>query len=1147
MKSRKTFFSLFLLLASLLIPGKLQSNDKQAAQPISEQKTSLLNLLRLTPSPESIDYVRNKTQFQLHTLLTEQRHPKTWNLSSKIQQDFEEGLGQLFSVDEDIKEKLETLAKEKEPLEQAAQALEEAILSNKKIYIYGCGATGRLAKQMESAFWRPFWRKARTEKKIWSKVKLKLGDAIEDRLIGEMTGGDRALISSLEGFEDLQLIGRLQLEERRIERGDVVICVTEGGETSSVIGTILAALDEWKKANAYHPEESRKKLYFIYNNPDERLVPFERSRRVIEEPGITKINLTTGPQAISGSTRMQATTIETFVAGNILQAALERSLRKFLSKKEMAKLGFENEISLEQRLKEFSSILSQVKDSLPAIAKFTELEAQTYKTEHFSTYFARRALISVFIDSTERSPTFRLFPLDTVNEAKRRCWIQVWTPAANLHHAWQAFLGRPFRGLNPDFYKKPFEEGIEDAYLKKAALQSLKNAGDDQQYLYDFSFSEPNLKSRGPKKQDLGVAVCISPEEEELRKKNSDFRKFLDLFLKEGANAAIVLISEKPPAQVSKLIRSIPRFESNPGCRFVVVNIKSKNDPFGLDQQIALKIFLNAHSTAVMARLGKVIGNTMTNVSPSNLKLIGRATYLVQSHVNDILGRAEWVKLYGAREPISYGEANAVLFDAISFLKDKQREAGQTAEVALSIIRILESLRLNRGLIQEEALDILKKTGLSGYLSNVISSQSLCSLPAFLGLGMDPRIKNEGSCPPGASDGRFPTASREEPAVRLGNEIFLEELLSEVQGKSLGLIINQTSHLPQGKSLLQALLDKGQKIQAIFSPEHGFFGDVEAGAEVKDNQFKGIKIYSLYGGTRKPTAEQTRDIGAFIYDIQDVGTRFYTYISTLKYMIEAAAEANIPIYILDRPNPLGGEIIEGPLLRPEFSSFLGEVPVTLRYGLTAAELAMMMKGEGWVPEKADIRAVKMKNWKRNFFWQETGLAWIPSSPNIPTPESAIIYPGTALFGAVVLNRGEGTPYPFLQFGAPWLDNASIIKKLDGEKFGIELEALDYTPSSAPGKALHPLYENKICRGIKVSVNKKEKFLSLRFGLEVIKAIKELLPDKAFPESRYLDQMFGNDLLSRYIKGKTIYEEMIAQMEKDEEAFREKRQKYFLYE
>ena len=159
------------MLASLLIPGKLQANskqnNKQAAQPVSEQKTGLLKLLGITPSPESVDYVQNKTQFQLHTLLTEQRHPKTWNLSQKIQEDVEDGLGQLLSVDEDVAKKLETLAKEKEPLEQAAQALEEAILSGKKIYIYGCGATGRLSKQMESAFWRPFWRRARSDKEIW--------------------------------------------------------------------------------------------------------------------------------------------------------------------------------------------------------------------------------------------------------------------------------------------------------------------------------------------------------------------------------------------------------------------------------------------------------------------------------------------------------------------------------------------------------------------------------------------------------------------------------------------------------------------------------------------------------------------------------------------------------------------------------------------------------------------------------------------------------------------------------------------------------------------------------------------------------------------------------------------------------------------
>ena len=504
----------------------------------------------------------------------------------------------------------------------------------------------------------------------------------------------------------------------------MVFCVTEGGETSSVIGTILAALEQWKKEDVFDPKKAKKKLYFIYNNPDERLYPFLRSREVLEEPGITKINLTTGPQAITGSTRMQAATIETFVIGNILQVAIERTLRRFLSRKEMSKLGFKNELRLEEKLGEFSSILGEVKRNIPSIAKFTELEAQTYKNGHFSTYFARKGLITVFIDSTERSPTFHLFPMDTARAAKRKSWIQVWTPAANLNDAWQVFLGRPFKGLSTGFYKKPYEEEIWDSYLRKSTLESLKKAGDDQQFLYDFSFSEFNLKNRAPQKGDLGVVVCISPEEDMLKKKSSDFRKFIQLFLKKGGRVALILITDRSTKDITKLVRKIKEMDVEGKDSLVAVNLKWETDPLGLNQQVALKILLNAHSTAVMARLGKVIGNTMTNVSPSNLKLIGRATHLIQSHVNDILSRPQWVKLYGLQKPISYGEANAVLFEAIAFLKDKKTDAGQPAEVALSIIRILESLRLKEGLSQEYALYIVNRIGLSRYLSNVTSQSN---------------------------------------------------------------------------------------------------------------------------------------------------------------------------------------------------------------------------------------------------------------------------------------------------------------------------------------------------------------------------------------------------------------------------------------
>ncbi|MEA2006115.1 MAG: hypothetical protein U9O50_07655 [Acidobacteriota bacterium] len=713
-------FFIFIFLSVFCFSKSAHVPQQKTSSTISD-KMGLLKLLGIIPCPESIDYIQNKTQFQLHTLLTEQRHPKTWNLSEQIQKDYEAGLHLLLDVDEDIAMKLKAMAQNTGQLEQLANAIQQALLSKKKIYIYGCGATGRLAKQMESTFWRPFWKKVKENEKIWAKIKPHIAEPIEEQLIGEMTGADRALISSLEGFEDLQIIGRLQLEDRKIKTGDVVICVTEGGETSSVIGTILAALDQWKEAKAYEPEKTRTKLYFLYNNPDDVLRPFDRSRIVLDEPGITKINLFTGPQAITGSTRMQATTIETFVLGHVLQEALERTLRQFLSKKDMSQIGFGNSPGLEKRLNGFSEILNQVKKNIPSIAKFTQQESQTYANGHFSTYFAQKGLITVFIDSTERSPTFRLFPLDTVKEKKRKCWIQVWTPAANLKDAWQAFLGRPFLGLSPEVYKEAFEREITDSYLKTAALESLKNAGSNQQFLYDFSFSEFNIVNRGPKQEDLGVCVLISPEELGLKSKDSPPQNFINLFLENKASIALILITQNSENNIMKITGNISGFSPDKKDSLVVLRIDGKSDPLGVNQQIALKIVLNAHSTGVMARLGKVIGNTMTNVSPSNLKLIGRATYLIQSHVNDVLSNPRWVKQYGLRKQISYGEANAVLFEAIRFLKHKKNMSGQTAEVALSIIHILESLRLKKAMTQEEAFSIVKTKGLSEYLAHVTS------------------------------------------------------------------------------------------------------------------------------------------------------------------------------------------------------------------------------------------------------------------------------------------------------------------------------------------------------------------------------------------------------------------------------------------
>jgi hypothetical protein len=327
-------------------------------------------------------------------------------------------------------------------------------------------------------------------------------------------------------------------------------------------------------------------------------------------------------------------------------------------------------------------------------------------------------LITVFIDSTERSPTFRLFPLDTVKEPQRKCWIQVWTNAGTKEGAWRAFLGRPFRGLKAELYRRPFEGEIDDPFLRRAALESLKKAGDDQADLYDFSMSKANTGARGPKKGDLCVLVALTPEERLFAAEGTSFARVLKIAADGGADAAVILVTDRPPKEFPGLAERVRRRWAGAAGRLAVVPVavRTEGDPFRVRQQMAAKMLLNAHSTAVMAKLGKVVGNTMTNVSPSNLKLIGRATYLIQSHVNDVLGRPEWVAAHGAHPPVSYGEANAVLYDAIEYLRGRPAEAGQTAEVAFSIIRILESLKRARGVDRAEALDLVNRIGLSKYL-----------------------------------------------------------------------------------------------------------------------------------------------------------------------------------------------------------------------------------------------------------------------------------------------------------------------------------------------------------------------------------------------------------------------------------------------
>lgn len=677
----------------------LAAMSAMAQATAAEQDASVTGLLGITPSEESLDYVRSKQQFQLHTLLTEQRHPETMDLSRRIAGDTAAGLRALFAVDRDVARTMTAVASDParlQLLEQASQSMQRALRDGHRLYFYGTGSTGRLAETLESGLWRPFWQRAATTP-AWPKIEQAL-PGIADRVRGEITGGDRALISSLEGFEDLQLIGRLQLQDHGIAAGDVVFAVTEGGETSAVIGTALRGAE----VNDNDPSRT----WFVYNNPDEVLLPFERSRRVIEDRGITKINLATGPQSITGSTRMQATTTSLYALGVAMEDAIRGLLTPLLTADELHALGFSPEADIATRLRHFAHLQWEVASTASSLAAWTDREAAAYAADRRATYLAQRALMPVFVDVTERAPTFRLAPLDRIDATERRSWIQVWTPTPDPADAWNALLHRPFHGLDPALYEAPFANDIDDPYLRRAALNSLALAGEEQQHLYDLAYSEGNLQRGGPVEGDVGAMILLGDEAPDARSLD-----WLRRFAAAGALPTVVRVSRSSlPQDTANALR-----DAAPGVQLFQLTLP-EDDALELNQVIALKMLLNAHSTGIMAKLGRVVGNTMTAVQPGNLKLIGRATFLLQSHVNTVLASDAWRREHGEHAPLAYADANAVLFDIIERRRE-DRTLAANPEVELCIVRILESVRRGDAISWQDAAAVLQARTLDDYLA----------------------------------------------------------------------------------------------------------------------------------------------------------------------------------------------------------------------------------------------------------------------------------------------------------------------------------------------------------------------------------------------------------------------------------------------
>jgi uncharacterized protein YbbC (DUF1343 family) len=352
--------------------------------------------------------------------------------------------------------------------------------------------------------------------------------------------------------------------------------------------------------------------------------------------------------------------------------------------------------------------------------------------------------------------------------------------------------------------------------------------------------------------------------------------------------------------------------------------------------------------------------------------------------------------------------------------------------------------------------------------------------------------------------------------VLFGNEVLLNEHLDLLKAKRIGVVTNHTALLPNNVHLVDSLLSLGINVTKLFSPEHGIRGNISAGQFVSSSfdEKTGLPVYSLYGDTKKPSEEMLQDIDLILYDIQDIGVRFYTYISTLYYVLESTSENGIPVIILDRPNPLNGNDVAGPVLENKFKSFVGIAPIPVVYGMTVGELAnYFVKNLETGIEKPDVRIIKIKGLKRRYDWQDLNRQWIPPSPNIPDFETALVYPGTCFIEGTNIAEGRGTEGPFLTIGAPFVDSNDLINNLNTKNIkGVIIKPATFTPVDIKGKAVNPKYEGVKCNGIRISLTDKNIFKPVEFGVYLIHSLLKLYPDEFEFNEKHFDILAGSDKL-----------------------------------
>lgn len=351
----------------------------------------------------------------------------------------------------------------------------------------------------------------------------------------------------------------------------------------------------------------------------------------------------------------------------------------------------------------------------------------------------------------------------------------------------------------------------------------------------------------------------------------------------------------------------------------------------------------------------------------------------------------------------------------------------------------------------------------------------------------------------------------ERPSVRRvlnGIDVLRQENFEALAGKRIGLITNHTGLAADGATTIDLLFNaKVCTLVALFSPEHGIRGAMDSNVDSSVDEATSLPIHSLYGKTRRPTAEMLNGIDVLVFDVQDIGARFYTYITTMAYCMEEAAKAGIPFYVLDRPNPIGGVRVEGPMLDADKASFTGYMPLPVRHGMTVGELARYFNAEKKIG--VDLKVIKMKGWTRSDYLWDTGQLWVDPSPNMRSMPGAVLYPGVCLLEDTNVSVGRGTDRPFEIVGAPWIEPQAFAVELRRAGVpGVRFVPLYFTPKASVHRGVR-------CGGVNVLVSDAEKLHSVRLGLSIVSALRRLYPDKF--EMNGVVKLLGNEQAYRALE------------------------------